>query len=275
MKRVLTWLTILLVAGLIAYYYLGTKKMLEIKFDLGKNIVETAKGSGIPEFSVDNVNGSIFYEKNQIPDDIPARYIRPGYEITASPLFAFTLYADEKKNNNLAVSNVTLQFKSHLKTHEAGQAFVEKLIAQFQKGKWQRKIDETCPAVTGRSTFLDEAGNLNPERGCALDPNYKLTRDEWLQMFLTTQYYEWSGEGVLAELSVRYNSDSSGITYTIFLEFKDEITQEKLYAKKLADDVAAGKISVAEIVSDKVERKINNDLLEANAIKRGDTVIPR
>ena len=50
----------------------------EIKFDLGKNIVETAKASGVPSFESDDVNGSISYSVKAIRPDIPAFNPRNG-----------------------------------------------------------------------------------------------------------------------------------------------------------------------------------------------------
>lgn len=276
MKRRGILFVFLLVAGLLVYYYFGTEKMSEIKFELGKNIVETAKSTGVPRFNSSKTAGQVSYSINQIPDDIPARYSRPGYEITASSLFAFTMYADEPDNNNLAVNNVTLQFKAHIKTHEAGQAFVEKLIAQFQKGKWQRYIRESCPAVSGRSSLLDEAGNLNVGKGCAFDPSYKLTPEEWRAMMGETQRYEWVGDGVVAKLEVDY---SSNITYKIFLEFEDLATMVKSdqenQARDLKEGDAKGWGSTAKYMQGKKETEARNKILEANAIKRGDTVVPR
>lgn len=146
-----------------ATYNLQANIMPEIKFAIGNNIHETAKRSGAPRFSTRNIAGLISYKLIDLPPDIPAHYVRPGFEITASPLFAFTLYADEEHNNGLAVQTARLQFSSAMaKSHDSAQAFVENIIAQFESGKWKRYIDELCAAVTGRSTFLNEAGE--PER---------------------------------------------------------------------------------------------------------------
>ena len=45
--------------GGLSYTKLGSQKLAEIQFDLGKNIVETAKASGVPRFQVSNTAGYI------------------------------------------------------------------------------------------------------------------------------------------------------------------------------------------------------------------------
>jgi hypothetical protein len=113
--------------------------MPEVKFDLGKNIRDTAQKSGAPSFSTRNVAGLISYEIANFPPDIPVHYIRPGYELAALPLFAITLYADEEHQNNLAVETAALQFSTDsIKSHESAKKFVEELNSQFHKGKWRR-----------------------------------------------------------------------------------------------------------------------------------------
>lgn len=281
MKRKLTLITLLLATALATFYSLGQDEMLKIKFDLGRNIIETARTSGIPEYSVQNVNGSIFYSRNQLPPDMPALYTRPGYELEVAPLFSFTLYADEKKRNDLAVSSVTLQLsRKEFKSHDAGRAFVNQLIEQFQKGRWKRYVRDYCPAVTGRSTLLNETGTLDRTGGCPLDPNYQFTHDEWLYMMQSTQYYEWIGDGVIAKFSVDYSDDEKGsVAYRMFLEFEEEAVQTVRLAKTMADTISSGEAkgwnTAARIATEKKDTETLNKLLEENALKRGDQVIPR
>lgn len=266
--------------ALLLYFYFGMKQMSEIKFNLGQNIVETARQSGIPKFSVDKVNGSIFYSKNQIPVDIPVRYTRAGYEIIISPLFAFTLYADEKLQNNLEVTEATLQISQQaFHSHVAAQAFVQDILRQFKAGKWTRHISEFCPAVSGRSTLLDENGKLNIRGNCSPDPDYQLSDEEWLALMAVGKVYRWTGDGVIAQLSVRYSDDSRGITYSIFLEFENLSLQRQRQAKAVADRIEEGErkgwSTVAEAAADKVKTGAQIKLLEDNALKRGDKIVPR
>lgn len=278
MKRRLLSITLVTVVALSSYYSFGKNNMAKIEFELGKNIVGTAKASGVPRFQVDETAGLIDYSINQIPANIPAQYTRPGYEISVSPLFAFTMYADRDKHNNLAVTSVTLQLDS-LKSHEAGRAFVEQLLAQFKKGKWKRYIDQNCPAVSGRSSLLDADGTLNTMATCSLDPDYKLTEEEWLAMMAMSKRYQWIGEGIIAELSIGYAEYSGAITYKIFLEFEDEQVQVNRYAQAIERDIKEGEAkgwnTAAEMAAGKIKTAADIKLLEEKALQRGDQVVPR
>jgi hypothetical protein len=261
-------------------YTLRANIMPEIKFDIGNNIHETAKKSGAPRFSTRNVAGLISYKLIDLPPDIPAHYVRPGFEIIASPLFAFTLYADEEHNNGLAVQTARLRFSSATaKSHESAQAFVEGMIAQFEKGKWKRHIDELCPAVTGRSTFLNEAGEPGQIGGCPLDPQHRLSREDWIRLMRLTQDYEWIGDGVLATLTVGFSDDVSGTTYAITLEFDDLAIKNRRdqanLARTLTEGDKNGRNSTVKEKNNIAALKERIKTLEDNARKRGDTVIPR
>jgi hypothetical protein len=278
------WLALLWVAigCLVALMGCDTKgnDVQEIKFDLGKNIVETARTSGVPQFSVSNVAGLIGYSVNQIPAEIVTRYTRPGYEVAVAPLFSFRLNADHDLTPNDLVDSVTLQFDTRtLKTHETAQAFVEQLIGQFQKGKWKRYIDDTCPAVTGRSSLLDTAGNLDTQRIVCPDPAYKMTREEWLTMLSLGQWHRWVGDGIFAELSVSGGNGSDGISYRIFLRFEDYAVKknrdEQAEAYAIKNGEANGWGTAAKHAKAKVATAERNKILEANAIKRGDAIVPR
>lgn len=48
--------------------------MTEIRFDLGKNIVDTARASGVPAFANDNIDGYISYSFSPVPDAVVAHY---------------------------------------------------------------------------------------------------------------------------------------------------------------------------------------------------------
>jgi hypothetical protein len=110
----------------------------KIKFDLGKNIHDTAQASGAPRFQKSETAGLVDYSIAAVLDTVPAHYTRAGYEIVWSPIFAFTMYADRDQGADLRVQTVHLQLDNKIKTHEEAQAFVEQTLAQFQKGKWQR-----------------------------------------------------------------------------------------------------------------------------------------
>lgn len=256
------------------------KDMNEIKFVLNKNIVETARQSGVPEYSTRDIQGFITYSINDLPADIVVRYEQPGYEISLTPLFAFTMNADKTNGNNLGVENATLQFSSKpYKTHEDGKRFAEKVIAQMNSKKWRRYIEELCPAVTGRSAFLDAEGKLGQVAGCPLDPSYTLTRDEWIQMMREEQRYQWIGDGVMATFRIAYSEDSRGITYKFFMEFDDfaikkrKDDQRTQLSLKEGDEKGWGSTERHQKATESTRELIK--VLEANALKRGDHVVGR
>ena len=255
------------------------QKMQEIKFELGKNIVDTARASGVPKFEADNIAGLISYSISPIPAEIPARYTRSGFEVSVAPLYAFTLKADRDQTPDDLVYKTTLQIDT-FKSHDTAQAFVEQLLGQFAKGKWKRYIWESCPAVTGRSALLDATGKLDVGTVCSLDPSYKLKRDEWLAMMSVGKFYRWVGDGVIAELQVGYGDNpATGVMYQMFLGFELEDVQKKREAQAEADHIKEGEAkgwnTAAKAVAGKKETDAMNKLLEANAIKRGDQVVPR
>lgn len=254
--------------------------MPEIKFNLGQNIFETAKGSGAPKYATGNVAGLVSYELIDLPPDIPARYVRAGFEITALPLFSLAMYADEESDDGLAVQSVMLQFsKGAAPSHSSANDFVKNLISQFQNGKWKRHIPDYCPSVTGRSTFLNEAGEPGRTGTCPLDPAYRLSNDDWLRMMRLTQYYQWCGEGILATLTVRYSDDVRGITYSFDLDFENmaiKAERERAnLARKLANGDAQGWNSTAKYKAGQLERTALITVLEENAQRRGDAIVPR
>lgn len=284
MKKISTFyyaiigVVVVIVSG--ALFTNRTKDMNEIKFRLNNNIVETARGSGIPQFSTRNVDGLVSYGIDDMPSDIAARYDVPGYEVNFGPLFAFTMYADESNKNNLAVENVTLQFSSKpYKTHEEARKFAEKIIAEMNHKKWRRHISETCPAVTGRSAFLDAGGHMEKIASCSLDPHYNLTHDEWLKLMKYNASYQWLGENVLATFKISYSEDSRGTTYNFLMELDDFAIRtrkdEQRNKLSLKEGDAKGWNSTADYQKDLKSTIELNKILEANAIKRGDKVLSR
>lgn len=267
-------------AALLFFLFSRDNDMNEIRFALNKNIVETARESGVPEYSTRDIQGFITYSINDIPADTAARYEQPGYEISLAPLFAFTMHADKNNQNNLGVENATLQFSSKpYKTHEDGKRFAEKVIAEMNSKKWRRYIEELCPAVTGRSAFLDTEGNLGQIAGCPLDPGYTLTKDEWIQMMREEQRYQWIGDGVLATFRIAYSEDSRGTTYKFFMEFDDFAIKKRKDEQRIqlslreGDEKGWGSTERQKKSTDSTREMIK--ILEANAIRRGDHVISR
>ncbi|RQP23749.1 hypothetical protein DZC73_16630 [Albitalea terrae] len=250
----------------------------DIKFDLGKNITETARNSGVPKFQTRNVAGLVSYAVDSIPSQLPVRYVRPGYEITWQPVFALTLYADKDVDASLPVQSVDLQLARHLKTHEAAKAFVEQTIAQFMRGKWHRYHEpEWTTLLTGRSSTLDESGHLaNPLRN--VDPAYQIPMEDWLVAAPRGIIWQWAGDGVLATLTVADMTGSNGSpAYDVDLEF--DVLAVKLKrdadneAQRRKEGDAKGWNSTARYEADKKAAQVRNRVLEENAVKRGDAVV--
>lgn len=249
-----------------------------ILVDLGKNIHETAKASGAPRFSVESYWGAKIYELLDLPPAVSVRYNRAGNNITVNSLYSLTMYADSDNQNNLGVERVELSFyPSTVKTHEEAQALISGIITQFNQGKWRRYIYATCPAITGRSVYLDKAGKV--EGVCPLDPTYKMPMEDWLTLMPMTQRYEWLADEVRAALIVRFSNDSRGLRYTIDLEFQDIIIEGRRYAaleaKELVEGDKKGWNSTAKHIEEKKKNKMDVKALEDNALVRGDKVIPR
>lgn len=265
---------------LLGVFHQETNDMSHISFNLGKNIKETAKASGAPRWGTSDVAGYISYELVNLPLNIQAMYQRPGYEIAVAPLFALTLYADKNNNNNLAVEAATLQFSAKaVKSHSSAKMFVESIIAQFQKGKWQRHIDALCPAVTGKSSYMNETGELERIGFCPLDPAYQLPEADWVALMAMTQNYQWEGDGVLATLTTGFSDDVRGITYSIDLEFEDIAVKSRRNEETRQRAIAEGGIAESKRLDEKKKSELARQerikILEDNARKRGDTVVQR
>lgn len=273
----------LLGAALIAVlciFSLGGSHMLYVDLDMGKNIVETAKRSGAPRWAADNVAGLITYELVNLAPDVHVRYLRDGYQFTAKSLFSVTLHADQDLNNDLAVEAAALQFNTAaLTSHEIAKNFVEELILQFQKAQWKRYLDPLCPAVTGRSSYLNEVGALEQLELCPLDPAYRLSMEDWQHMMSMAQHYQWIGDGILATLKVSFASDSRGLTYSIDLELDDYKIkverEERNRLDRLAEGDAMGWNSTASMNKDLEELRLRIQAWENSARARGDMVLMR
>lgn len=273
-----TFLAVLIIFTVIIYRNLRASNMVDIKIDIGRNIVETAKNSGVTRFSIRNIAGLVSYSIDSLPTNIPITYTRPGYEGSFGPLFALTMYADHEHNNNLAVTDLVLQYSAdHIKDHRSGQAFIESINAKFRVKRWTRHIPEYCPKVTGRSNFIAIDGGIKIFEACPLDPEYHLSPEEWRTLAVEGLSYEWIGEGVIATLLVRAPEDSRGITYDGSLEYTDQNIQVKRDAKnlaeKLVDSDKQGWNSTEEYKAGIIRVQEKVKVLEANAIKRGDCLV--
>lgn len=279
MKKIFFSLALLSSLGLAASFQIMENKMIKIEFALGKNIVETAKISGIPEYGVSNVDDYIEYSARPLPTTVPVIYTSPGYEITLVPAFSLVLSADRRRTPNDIVSGARIRMANkHITTHGEGQLFVESLVEKFNKSKWKRHIPALCPAVTGRSSFLDATGNIN-SMGCPLDPKYKVKPDEWIKILKDGQNYEWIGDGVFASISVGYDDDTRGTTYNVVVEFEDYATKIQVdsenEARKQKEGDAKGWNTTAKAQRNLMIQAEIIEELEENAIKRGDSIISR
>lgn len=267
-----------LIVGTCMFFLVRASNMNTLNVNIGRNIVETAKQSGAPRFSVESHWGATFYEIVDLPPDIFVRYIRPGYEISVQPLFALTMYADTENNNDMAVEELTMQFSRHAATtHEDAQLFVDALIVQFRRGSWKRYFEDGCPAITGRSAYLDLEERV--KTSCPLDPAYRMSSGDWRALMKWPQRYVWLGDGVIATLSLQYDEDARGLTYSIGLELQDFAIYNRRNAAEearlLAEGDAKGWHSTGENQKEMAETKVKVRRLEENAMKRGDTVVSR
>jgi hypothetical protein len=279
MKKIATGIILLIFFGIAGAVHFKEKNMFEIKFALGDNIIATAKRTGIPEFNVSNVDGLIQYQVMQLPSDAIVVYDKPGYEIRSNPVFSLNFRADRARSPNDIVYAFRVKLETDtIQSHSSAQELIKSLLNQFKKGKWQRRVAATCPAVTGRSSYLNSVGEIDIG-GCGLDPDFRISNEEWTHVFATKQNYEWLGDNTFAQLTVGYSQDARGLTYDIVLNFEDYKTKTAIAVesenRRLQEGDAKGWNSSADaaIASKATAEKIK--ILEANALKRGDQVIKR
>lgn len=256
------------------------EQMSEIRFDLGKNIVETAKHSGVPAFQTGNVDGLVSYSVANVPPQVTAVYTRPGYEIRWQQLFAFTLYADKKRSPDMFVESVTLQHRADFKSHAEAQAFVMQTFRQFKQGKWKRAFPEGVARLTGRSSLLDENGKVDGYASSP-DPDYEMSPEDWQALMHLGAQWSWSGDGILASLDVSTTGAGTdgAPAYSMGLSFDIEKIQNEILQKNVEYEnkqlAAQGVDIAARDKKTKEEREVRNKRLEENAIKRGDKVLPQ
>ena len=259
-------------------YHARADNMAEVSVDIGKNIFETAKNSGAPRFGRESHLGLQIYELVDLKPDVVIHYSRPGYQITASPLFSLTMYADSENNNNLAVERIELQYRNEPKTHDNAKVFVEDILKQFNQGNWKRHISETCPAVSGRSNYLDVSGKIVYDF-CTLDPLYRIPTEDWIELMGMGRSFEWLGDGVLARLDVRFSDDSRGLTYSVEVNFQDYAIENRRSAaaqeRHLIEGDRKGWKSTENFKKNAAESKVQIKILEDNAVRRGDRLVSR
>jgi hypothetical protein len=273
MKQMFILVIIGILPAALALNHFAAQEVNIINVDIGKNINETARHSGAPRYAVSSYWGATFYEIVDLPKEIVIRYARPGYEIAVRPVFALTMFADSETSKDLVVELLRFQLSRHAATsHEGARALVEELNTQFRKGGWKRSIPDTCPAVSGRSTYLDEAGEIGG--WCPLDPDYQIPGKDWLELMPMTKYFEWNGDGVVARLEVGFSEWGNGIHYAIDLEFRDMKIEEKrntaMVASELKEGDEKGWKSTENRAKALAENALANKRLEKMALARGD-----
>ncbi|WP_233233548.1 hypothetical protein [Bordetella sp. LUAb4] len=262
----------------IAYFKAKGAQMSDIRFDLGKNIVETARQSGVPVFTSSNVNGYISYSVNDIPPQLTALYTRPGYEIQWRQLFAFTLYTDKKRFEDLLVESAVLQHRADFKSHAEAKAFVEQTIAQFTQGRWKRAYPGDVARLTGRSSILDEQGEIN-SYAASPDPAYAMSLEDWTELMRLGANWYWSGDGILAKLNASAigTKRNGSPMYQLAIDFDIEkildetLKKDEQYRMK---SLAKNGVDTAKLMKENKEKQAaRKKILEENAIKRGDKVL--
>lgn len=278
MNRTIIGVVFLFVLGTAGALHFRAKNMLEIKFVVGQNIVETAKQTNIPEFNVSNTNGLLHYQVMDLPSDAVVMYNHSGFEISSGPVFSLNFWADRARSKIDAVHAFQVKLDTDkITTHRDAQDLVKSIITQFRAGEWERRISAYCPAVTGRSAYLNFNGGI--EGGCALDPDFVMSNEDWIALFATRQSFEWLGDGVFSKLSISYNDRTSTPAYEIVLLF--EVYETKLAIqrdnekRRLELGDAKGWNSSATTALELLATTEKNKMLEEAAIKRGDKTLAR
>ena len=255
------------------------KDMRDISFDLGKDIVETARATGAPKFPVDKVDGLITYSLTPVPAGVALHFTHPGLEIAWEPVFAFSLDADEKMSAGRRTDTASLQLDSRFATHAAAQEFAARTLAQFRKGQWKRYQDpEWDTLLSGRSSLLDEQGQIADPLMNA-DPAYAMAAQDWITAAHNGIWWRFVGDGIYAEFVVHADPDRAGAapSYSMDLKFVLLDVKQKVdadnHAREMRQGDAKGWNSTAQYESGKKERQALIKRLEANALRRGDAVL--
>jgi len=202
------------------------------------------------------------------------KYNQPGYEITWDKVFAFTMYADSRYTRDAQVNTISLQHDRFESLAEM-KMLVDKTLAQFQAGKWQRYISNDEPRVTGRSSLLDEHDKLR-DHILYPDPAYVIPAEDWPAIAQKSIYWRWTGDGVRAEL---YLSGSSSMLGHVHLEFEDIAHRQYANLKNWVLDLGKAQewgwnIHRHEVDAPVLERQERDRRIEARALERGDQIVP-
>ena len=262
--------------------------MHELRFDVGTEINETGKRSGAPEFDVEQVNNTLIYSVSDIPSDIAVRYSREQFELSIPSAFSFTMYANVTRNSIVEKASIQLSRKAFSGAppnsdaeHRLAQQFVESMVAQFRKGRWTRYASpEALFVLTGRSSYLDETGDIEPTVLDAIDPDFHIPEKDWAVLVTRLPRWRWIGDGVLATMSVQYLGTSMGNVSPYQMKFEFDLLDAKLkrdaenMAQRLAEGDKKGWNSTAKFEAEKKAIKARNERLRENAVKRGDSWLP-
>ncbi len=282
------WLSLMLSMALaIGYFYLrdNAPARQPIRFDLGRDI-HASRESGLRQEGLDSRPDRkaqyIYYESGDIPHAALVEYTRPGYQLALPHVHRLTLSANVKWYPDNRVYQAELELQSSLLpspfySHGQAQALVQDIIGQFRQGKWQRYLDPGDPRVTGRSSILDEFGQVD-SNPASIDPAYTLLPEEWAT--LQTKRWYWIGDGVLATLDVssfERNRDAVYPSYSIELDFEDLATHQAFWSARETESLreadAKGWKGTERAIREQTEREALNKRLRAHALARGDRVI--
>lgn len=283
-KRILFVVIIITALGGLIGWKTMSQSQKTIEFLVGETPELSAKRAKI-SLTGQNSGGYMDFGYTGLPAGISGKYVGKEYEVEVGPLFAITFYADKNRPPHTVAHRVSLTLETdHLintqaNAHSAAQAYVQSVIEQFKKGKWQRYIPEDCPRLTGRSSLISSKEIkalvsdplLSVGFDCSLDPDWKMSAEDWIFIMRSGNVYMWHGDGRTAKLSVSYTAyaDETKPTYSIDLEFELEDARRYYDAKNRPEHIK-DRGGPAVVAKDEAEHKRIQKILEENAVKRGD-----
>jgi len=257
------------------YKLISGKNMKSITIDVGEDWVNAAKKIGSPQ--VRDMTGDVHIFQYLWLPPLTAFNVGPkGAEVAIEDVVSVMLTTDQRRDNG-RMHGLDLELNGRsIKSHQHAQQLTEKLIGQFQRGKWQRFISNSCPRVTGRSTLLGLSGTVDDRRvACPIDPALKLTLEEFSHLSSGGLVWTWIADGRIAKLEVDSSTHGASSTpaYSINLSFelKDayEFYDQQWHVER-RKDVGDADFLAAEILGASELKQ-----LEEAAIKRGDSILPK
>jgi len=231
----------------------------EVAFGLGRNIATVAGESGLSGFEIkqryDDEVSEVMYELALLPVNTVFKYNHPGCQIAWDKVHAISLYANEHYGEDVPVLKVKLEHRMSLgaQSHAEVKALVDKTIAQFQAGKWQRYfVEDIYPRVTGRSSLLNEDDQYPPHIHSP-DPEYVIPAEDWPAIASNGITWYWIGDGVRAWLRVL----ASEHYYAIHLHFEDDGYVRNIVLNKREEQVRKAR-----------ERDVRPDIVYLDTIER-------